>query len=358
MNRWFLPSALLILSGFSTFFLSNLEPDIIPKHLLSIGIGATLFLLISKVPRKIFFTHPWKIYLACVLFLLIPLILPNKIRNTSRWIPIGGYFQVQPSQFAFALMGIATIGILAKITKQYKSSLIRTGYFLSIILIPFVLIAIEPDLGTALFYLLCMIALLFISGTPIRHLAVYGGVGLVCAYFSWMLLLQPYQKQRILTYISPSEATSDQTYNLRQSLIAIGAGGLAGSGIGQGTQSQLRFLPEKHTDFIFAAFSEEFGFLGSLTLILWYLIIMLFLLREAYLQPSPTYQAYITYSALCFFFQAMINVGTNTELLPVTGMTLPFFSYGGTSVIALSVLLAITQAIISQEKKQITLHIV
>lgn len=281
-----------------------------------------------------------------------------KIRGTSRWIPIAGTFRLQPSQLAFVLIGVSLSQLIKKITADDKNTTRVSLKLLGLTVVPTILIAIEPDLGTAVFFFFCMSILCFVSGIPWKHIFFLLGIGVLFSYFSWLYLLQPYQRQRVTTFLQPDEASLNETYNVRQSLIAIGAGGVTGSGIGKGSQSQLRFLPEKHTDFVFAAFSEEFGFIGSAMLVILYLLICLFLLKETYGIDSNERQYFVLFVATYIFFQSMINISTNTGLLPVTGMTLPFFSYGGTSFVTFGLALGIAQNCILQQKRFPFLHIV
>lgn len=359
MNRWFLPTIILILSAISLIFINSLVSELTMKHLLSICLGLVVFIVVTRIPAEWIFERPWQIYLIACLLLVVPLVLPTKIRGTARWIPIAGSFRLQPSQLAFVLVGIS----LSRLTHQFyqrdkQKSIVTTTKQLALIALPTLLIAIEPDLGTAVFFLFCMGLLIFFAGIPTRHVVTLLGLGVFFSYFAWLFLLQPYQRQRITTFLQPQEASQNETYNVRQSLIAIGAGGLSGSGFGEGSQSQLRFLPEKHTDFIFAAFSEEFGFLGSASLVIFYLLIGLYLLKESYSLQSQAHKYFVFFVACYVFFQSVINISTNTGLIPVTGMTLPFFSYGGTSFLTFGLALGLAQNCAQQEKRHPLLHIV
>ncbi|MCA9372863.1 rod shape-determining protein RodA [Candidatus Woesebacteria bacterium] len=358
MNRWFLPSIISILAGMSLLFIQTLTPDLFIKHAIAIALGLGLFWIATRLPLKRIFEHPWWLIAGTIVFLMIPLLLPTKIRGTSRWIPVVGDFRLQPSQFAFVFVGIAMSRLLSQKNRLTQGTLQSSILQFATIAIPTALIAIEPDLGTALFFFASMAILLFLGGIPWKHLALFTVIGAVLSIFAWQFLLHPYQKQRVISFLYPAQAGQNETYNLRQSLIAIGAGGLTGSGIGAGTQSQLRYLPEKHTDFIFAAFSEEFGFIGSLSLVSLYLLTGLFFIKEVTTHENNLYRYYLTFAGMLFFFQAMVNIGTNTGLLPVTGMTLPFFSYGGTSFLTFGLTLGVAQNCISQPKRTPLLHIV
>lgn len=358
MNRWFIPSILLVISSISVVFINSLVPELTSKHLLAIILGFVVFVTTTRLPIQQVFRRPWHLYLFTCILLLIPLFLPVQIRGTSRWIPIIGSFRLQPSQIAFALIGISISSLTVKFSKDTVQNIKSTAKQLGLIIMPTLLIAVAPNLGTAVFFFFCMSMIIFFSGIPWKHIALLLA-GVICfGYIAWLFLLQPYQKQRITTFLQPSEASQNETYNVRQSLIAIGAGGLSGSGFGKGSQSQLRFLPEKHTDFVFAAFSEEFGFIGSALLVLIYLVLSLYLLKESYSIQSLEQKYFVLFTSTIVFFQAMINISTNIGLLPVTGITLPFFSYGGTSFIAFGLIFGTAQNCIQKEKRYSLLHIV
>lgn len=359
MNRWFLLTIILILSGISLIFINSLVPELTAKHFLSICLGLLAFFIVTRIPVQQIFERPWQIYVIACLLLVVPLVLPTKIRGTARWIPVVGSFRLQPSQLAFVLVGISLSSLTYRFYQKGKQkSIVTTTKQLAVVALPTILIAIEPDLGTAVFFLFCMSLLIFFAGMPTKHVAALLGTGVFLSYFAWLFLLQPYQRQRITTFLQPQEASQNETYNVRQSLIAIGAGGLSGSGFGEGSQSQLRFLPEKHTDFVFASFSEEFGFLGSASLVILYLLLGLYLLKESYSIQSQPQRFFVFFVACYVFFQSVINISTNTGLIPVTGMTLPFFSYGGTSFLTFGLALGLAQNCAQQEKRHPLLHIV
>lgn len=360
MNRWFLPSITSVLTGLSLVFINSLVPELFTKQLVAVALGVMLFLLFAYLPQtQRVFDHPWRIYIITCVLLVVPLLLPTRIRGTARWIPIAGSsFRLQPSQFAFVLGGLALSVLFARWQRSKQKTLKQTLINFGLIAIPTILVAVEPDLGTAVFLAFCLGGLLFIAGLPWKQLLGSLAVTIVVGYGAWLFLLKPYQKQRITSFLQPDQAEAGETYNVRQSLIAIGAGGITGRGIGQGSQSQLRYLPEKHTDFVFASFSEEFGLIGATLLISLYVLLTLFLIREALQMENNSHRLFLFFLAGQLFFQAMINISTNIGLVPVTGMTLPLFSYGGTSFLAFGVSLGIAQNCIQQKKRQTTLHLV
>jgi len=174
---------------------------------------------------------------------------------------------------------------------------------------------------------------------------------------AWSLVLKPYQKQRITSFIKPSEDTRGASYNANQAMISVGSGQFFGRGLGEGSQSHLRFLPERQTDFIFASIAEEFGFIGSTLIIFLYLILVLFLLRMALTAREKSVILFIFITITVITLQTFVNIGMNMGLLPITGITLPLLSYGGSSILTLSGTLGIIQSALLGQKKELTLDI-
>jgi rod shape determining protein RodA len=184
---------------------------------------------------------------------------------------------------------------------------------------------------------------------PKKYWQLFVGVFLALGIIGWTLVLQPYQKARITSFFSGAQADqSGAGYNARQALIAVGSGELWGRGLGHGSQSQLRFLPERQTDFIFASLAEEWGLLGSLLVIGLYGALIAFLLQEAKRATNSRHALFLTAAAVAFFAQVFVNIGMNIGLLPITGVTLPLVSYGGSSLLATMLLLGVAQQLILQ----------
>jgi rod shape determining protein RodA len=184
-----------------------------------------------------------------------------------------------------------------------------------------------------------------------------GGTVLVLALVGWFVVLQPYQKARITAFISPTEDMQGSNYNAQQALIAVGSGEFAGRGLGQGIQSHLKFLPERHTDFIFASLAEEYGFIGTSTVIILYVLLITFLIWASLHISNQIGQLFLLVVAIWIFLQATININMNIGLLPITGITLPFLSYGGSSLLGLCFTLGIAQSLIKETQKKTLLHI-
>jgi rod shape determining protein RodA len=210
-------------------------------------------------------------------------------------------------------------------------------------IIPFTLVFLQPDFGSALIIFIIWFGMTLVSGISKKHLAVVMGAGIIVFLIMWFGVLQDYQKNRILSFIHPLADIQGTGYNAYQSTIAVGSGQLVGKGVGYGTQSRLQFLPEYQTDFIFAAFAEEWGFIGSMLVILLYVLLIWRILKSAKYGASNFEILFALGLAIMFVTHIIINIGMNIGLLPVTGITLPFMSHGGshmlTSFIGLGILM-------------------
>jgi rod shape determining protein RodA len=200
--------------------------------------------------------------------------------------------------------------------------------------IPFVLVVLQPDFGSAMVLFSIWLGMVLVSGIKKQHLLLVFGIATISFLIAWNFVFKPYQKARIINFVDPLQDIRGTGYNAYQSTIAVGSGGLFGKGIGYGTQSRLNFLPEYKTDFIFAAYAEEWGFVGSVLLLIFYLLIMYKLAHYALVADS-TFEALFTYGVLIWFLTHIaINIGMNLGVMPVTGIPLPFMSYGGSHLLA------------------------
>jgi rod shape determining protein RodA len=199
--------------------------------------------------------------------------------------------------------------------------------------VPFVLIFLEPALGTAMIIGCIWLGMALVAGIRKRHLLLLAGIGAIIFSILWVFVLKPYQKARIVTYVDPFADVHGSGYNARQAMIAVGSGGAFGKGVGYGTQSRLRFLPEYQTDFIFAAFAEEWGFVGALILLILFGLLLARILTIALHGASNFETLFASGVMILFVSHIVINVAMNMGLLPVTGITLPFMSYGGSHLV-------------------------
>ncbi len=352
MRRWFLPSLIGLDVVFSVVTLTSIAPDLAGRQMVFFLVGAIVFFAASQINFETLMHNRVLIYLATCLMLVVPLFL-DPTRGTARWIPVGDWFNIQPSQFAIPLVSL----VLIKLVSHSRMTLARTGVFFLWLLPPAGLILIEPDLGTTVIYLVVLGSLLLFSNISAKILVSLSLIIVSVSLLGWLTLLQPYQKSRITSFISSSSSQDGASYNANQALIAVGSGRIFGRGLGEGVQSQLHFLPEKHTDFIFASLAEEYGLIGSsiVLILLTTLISYLFFMTNHVSDHHG--RLFLTLAGLLLFIQATVNVNMNIGLLPITGITLPLISYGGSSIIAICFILGVAQAIINADTENEGLHI-
>ena len=291
-----------------------------------------MFVLAQISPHHYRRWSPW-LYGAGVLMLVAVLVMGVGAKGAQRWLEIPGLPRFQPAEIVKIAVPMALAAYFADRYLPPRFKHVVMG--LVFVLIPTLLIAKQPDLGTSL--LICASGLFVLLFAGIQWRLIFGFAGLVsaCLPLFWMFLMKEYQQQRVLTFLNPESDLHGSGWNIIQSKIAIGSGGLDGKGWLQGTQSHLDFLPESHTDFIIAVFAEEFGFLGVLALLILYLLIVTRCFYIA-VHADDTYGRLLAGSlTLTFFFYFFVNIGMVSGLLPVVGLPLPLISYGGTSIVTL-----------------------
>lgn len=315
------------------------------KQLIWFAVGAVLYVVLFFWDyRKLLRLSPY-LYLLGVAFLLLVLFVGSKKLGAQRWLSVGG-FVFQPSEFS----KLTLIFALSAYLSRFWESHLKLKYLFGALLIvgaPMLLILKQPDLGTALIYLPILFVMLFAAYVPMKYLLFLIGSGLAVSPFMWGFL-KAYQKNRLLVFIDPNRDPLGAGYNLIQSKIAVGSGGWFGKGWLEGTQNQLRFLPERHTDFIFSVIGEEWGFLGGALMIALYFVIIAGALNIA--DKSSDRGGRFMALGIAAFFTAhvFINIGMTIGIMPITGLPLPFVSYGGTSLIAMMAALALLQNIYSR----------
>ncbi len=318
------------------------------------AIGIVIVLVLASVDYRILTSAHWYIYFALVTTLVLVLFIgvSNVGIGAERWLQIPGInFLFQPSEFGRIFISVTFAQFLANRQRQINrfSNTVTTLIYMGV---PIVLIFLQPDLGMSILYVVIWFVIIWLAGLSLTHfvaLAVIGVAGIFAVYPN----LQDYQKERITTFVDPEAADEDDVFNINQALISIGSGGLWGKGYGQGTQSQLGFLRIQHTDFIFSVIVEEMGFsFGALAVLGLMAFILMRILRVASLTPDPAGKYICAGIASVLFFQTMVSVGMNTRVLPVTGLTLPFVSYGGSSLITLFIAIGIVQSVLMRHRKQ------
>ncbi|HJX48651.1 MAG TPA: rod shape-determining protein RodA [Gaiellaceae bacterium] len=308
-------------------------------------------LIVAMVIDPDLYRRYWRaIFVGTVGLIAVVFVVGSAARGSTRWINVG-FFTFQPSEFGKLLCVLALAGFLAERARSAgeAATTLRT---LGLGAIPVVLVFAQPDLGTALVYIAALGAMLFICGTPWKHLTLIGLVGtLVAVGVLWagpavgVDFLKGYQKQRLTCFTHPATCPVDARYNVDQSIAAVGSGEVRGRGVDNATQTRLDFLPEHHTDFVFASFSEQRGFIGASVLLALYLLVLWRGLRVVTV-AADLYSAIVAGGiVVALLFQIFVNVGMTMGIAPITGIPLPFVSVGGSSMIAnlaaMGVLLAV-----------------
>ncbi len=306
-----------------------------------LGLGL-VFLLASFDYRWLQAVSGW-LYLLSVTLLILVLFVGKNLYGTTGWFVLGN-FSFQPIEFA----KLAVIVFLARLFVGYsyeKKQSILWFKSLAVILPVCLLAMLQPDFGSTAVIILTWFGMLWLTGLNKKHLLIFLACIVVVSTISWQFVLRDYQKDRIISFLKPSRDPLGTSYNLRQSVIAVGSGGLIGRGLSLGTQSQLHFLPTSEADFIFAAISEELGFLGDLFILLLFGLLFTRMIKNLR-HTKDDFGLFLIFGfLLMFFIQMAINLGMNIGILPVTGLPLPFVSYGGTFLIISLLAVGIIQSI-------------
>ena len=341
LNLFLVVLPILIFSlGF--MILSSTASSLVSNQLLFFALGFVLFLTVSLIDFEIY-RYYWKyLYIAIIVLLLITFVFGERTFGSLSWLRIGA-FTIQPAEFAKIVLILTIAGAISNSEGAVKK--IKELAKIVVLVAPIILLVLlQPDLGTTLILLISFLVILFYAG--INKLFIFIAFCIVGLLSSpvWNSL-QPYQQSRILVFLNPTLDTLGSGYNVIQSLIAVGSGGLLGKGFGMGTQSHLQFLPVYWTDFIFAAFAEEWGFLGVSILVCFFLALFGAILYVGYKSKSAFGSLVVIGVFAVFFFQFLINVGMNVGIMPVTGIPLPIISYGGSSMLTSFILLGLVHSI-------------
>lgn len=316
------------------------------KQLIFFGIGFFLIIALSFFDWRAFRENPYFIlalYLFCIAALAGLFFFAPEIRGIKGWYKIGP-ISLDPIE----LTKIVLIILLAKYFSMRHVEMYRLKHiFLSglYVLPPAILIFLQPDFGSALILIALWGGVLIISGIKLRHFLILVLCGLLVLVISWSFLLKEYQKERIITFFAPQVDPLGMSWNQTQAKIAIGSGGIFGQGIGRGSQTQYGFLPEPHTDFIFAAIAEEFGLIGVAVLLFLLATMIWRIMKIAILAQSNFQRLFSSGLAIILVSQIFIHIGMNLGILPVIGLSLPLVSYGGSGLIATCIGLGILQSI-------------
>ena len=337
-------------SGVTRFAVAGNPSYYLDRQVIYVAVGAAALVIGTFIDPDVYRRY-WKpIFAGTVLLIAFVFVVGHAARGSTRWISLG-FFTFQPSEFGKLAVVLALAGFLAD--RARDGALGTTMRMLGLGLIPVLLVFAQPDLGTALVYLAALTAMLFVGGTPWRQLTALGTIAVLLAVgVLWagpavgVSFLKSYQQSRLTCFVHPSKCSSaDTRYNLEQSIVAVGAGQVKGRGVNNATQTRLQFLPEHGTDFVFASFSEQRGFVGASLLLGLYLLVLWRALRIVSI-ARDFYSAIVAGGiVVALLFQIFVNVGMTMGIAPITGIPLPFVSVGGSSMIAnlaaMGVLLAI-----------------
>jgi rod shape determining protein RodA len=293
----------------------------------------------------------WKgIYGVLLGMLVVVMVVGTEVRGSTRWIDLG-FFQFQPSEFGKLLLALVVAAVLAERGKRVTEAR-TTLLVMGIAAVPMLFVFLQPDIGTALVYGAILLAALFFAGTRWRDLAVLATVGaIVVTFVLWagpaigVEILEPYQRDRLTAFTNPSKNPQGSAYNINQSITAVGSGGLDGRGVTGATQTRLDYLPEHETDFVFAALSEQRGFVGASILLCLYLLLMWRGIRVIATARDPFTATVAGAIVFGLLFQTFVNIGMTIGIAPITGIPLPFVSVGGSAMVTNLLAIGVLQAI-------------
>ena len=316
-----------------------------PRQFLWLGIAVLVYFGVSRFDVSFLRRTPviMALYVCAFILLSLLLLFAHPVMGARAWFSFGP-ISFQPADLA----KLALIALLAKYLSRrhveigdYRHIIVSGAYALALVL----LVLVEPDMGNAIIFGTLWLGMMLISGVSKKHLVVLGCIGFIAASIFWFEGLKPYQRTRIVSFVNPASDIHGSGYNAYQAKIAVGSGELWGKGIGYGTQSKLRFLPEYQTDFIFAAYAEEWGFLGVVLLLSLYALLFVRLGQIAR-AAATNFDAFFTIGVLILFAaHVAIHVGISLGLLPVTGQTIPFMSSGGSHLVLEFALLGIVTSL-------------
>ncbi len=331
---WLLILSVLFIAGISFLTLYSLDSDktnYVEKHFLRFTLSIIILFVVASINIKFWYKTSYWIYALVLISLLLVDFIGLVSKGSKRWLDVGPV-NLQPSE----VMKIAVIMALAKYYQYLKTDDVdkpsKLALPIALIILPFLIVVKQPDLGTALFILIVSISILWLAGLNLK-IFTFGALSILVLAPLSISFLKPYQKNRILTFLDPDKDPTGAGYHVTQSKIAIGSGGFFGKGFMEGSQTKLAYLPEPHTDFIFTAFAEQFGFVGCLILILLFIFLISRINKISNNSRSNFGRLLCFGIAFNFFAYVGINIGMVTGILPVVGVPIPIMSYGGTAMI-------------------------
>lgn len=345
---------LLMLTGFSVIVLRSVVPEEAGQQLLFVVAGFIVFGVVSQTDYRMLRSLASPLYILALTLLAATIIFGQVTRGSVRWIEIGSV-TIQPSELIKPVMILFLSNLAGSRSLKNPANLF---VYSALAALPILLVFIEPDLGSSLVLSVIAVAIAFIAGASLKALAATGilGAGVLPLIFRF---LKPYQQDRLRAFVDPFSDPLGSGYHVIQAMIAVGSGKLFGRGLGHGTQSQLRFLPERHSDFIFASLAEELGFIGAIMVLGSYAVLTAMLLRSiGHEEHADSVGTHILVGVLAMLlFQVVVNVGMNMGILPITGITLPLVSSGGSSMIATMASLGLAQSVVARRGRRRTIEI-
>ncbi len=320
-----------------------------PTQITALVLGTIALFVVAFIHIRVYQTGARWAYGLSVIALIAVLFLGVTIRGTTGWFRIGT-FSFQPAEFAKIGFILFLADWIYRYDRRFQTwqFVVSSGLIMSVLVI---LILLQPDLGSASIIAGIWFGALVLTGTKKHYIGAIVGTGILLLAVGWLFVFQDYQKDRLITFMQPERDPLGSGYNVQQSMIAIGSGQFFGRGLGFGSQSQLHFLPEAHTDFVFAVIGEELGFIG-ITLVLGLYFLILWRLMWIARQTRDDFSAYTVLGVmLLFFIQMLVNIGATIGILPVTGLTLPFVSYGGSSLLINFILVGLVQSVVLHGKR-------
>ena len=313
------------------------------KQIIFVGLGVVLMWVVASFDYHLLLQKAYPFYIAAAVLLLIVLLVGKRTFGSTRWIQMPGGLRLQVSEFT----KIVIVLLVARFLTDIRAEVLELREMLQLtglILIPMALVAKEPDLGTSLTYVPVFAVGAFLAGLRWKYWATFALVALVVIPIGYTYL-QPYQKSRIVSFLDPERDPHGDGYQLIQSKIAVGAGGTWGKGVTKGTQTQLRFLPVPHTDFIFSAFAEEHGFVGVIFVLVLYFILIMQVVQAGQTAPDRAGMYICMGVGSLLLFHILVNVGMVVGRMPVTGIPLPLMSYGGSNIWSTFLMLGLVNSV-------------
>lgn len=320
------------------------------RQVVAFAIGFVIMVVFSLLDYHYFKSHSKIIYFLMLILLLAVLLMGSLVRGTTGWISIG-FINFQPVELAKILLILSLASFITK-SKAMLSELSRIIASFGIAGTAIFLVLRQPDFGSALVLVSILVTMLLLSGIEWKYLASLFFLGILSIIITWFLLAD-YQKNRIINFVNPENDPKGSGYNVIQSMIAVGSGGMSGKGLGHGSQSQLNFLPENHTDFIFAVIAEEFGVFGVGVVMLLMCVIFYRIKKIAEISMDNFGYLIVAGSMAMFFTQVVVNIGMNIGVMPVTGIPLIFLSYGGSSLISSFIVIGIINNIFISSRRNL-----